>query len=243
MVFSRFDGIIMKVVILCGGEGMRLREYTENIPKPLIEVGGKPILWHIMKIYAHYGHNDFILCLGYKGEKIREYFESNDHGFKITFADTGLESNKAERLKKVEKLIDTENFFLAYGDDVSDVDINKVLAFHLKSKKTATLTSVKLVSQYGIIKINEKDEIVKFEEKPVLDQWISGGFMVLNKRIFGHMESGMELEGDVFRKLAEAKDICAFKHEGLWRSMNTLKDVKEMNDMWAGDKAPWKVWK
>lgn len=234
----------MKVVILCGGEGMRLREYTDKIPKPLIEIGGKPIIWHIMKIYSHYGHNDFILCLGYKGEKIKEYFEANGHEFgNIIFVNTGLDSNKAERLKKVEKLIDGENFFLAYGDDVSNVNINKVLEFHLKNKKTATITSVNLMSQYGILKLNEKNEITDFDEKPVLDCWINGGFFVLNKRIFCHIKKGMELEDDVFRKLAKAKEICAFKHRGFWMSMNTLKDVKELNDIWESGRAPWKVWK
>jgi glucose-1-phosphate cytidylyltransferase len=234
----------MKVVILCGGEGMRLREYTDKIPKPLIEIGGKSILWHIMKIYAHYGHDDFILCLGYKGDKIKEYFEANGHEFRnVVFADTGLDSSKAERLKKIEKLVDGDDFFLAYGDDVSNVDINQILKFHLKKKKTATITSVNLASQYGILKLNGKCEITDFVEKPVLDCWINGGFFVLNRRIFDHIRKGMELEDDVFRKLSKEKDIVAFKHRGFWKSMNTLKDVKELNDMWESGRAPWKVWK
>jgi len=234
----------MKVVILCGGEGTRLNEYTDKIPKPLIEIGGKPILWHIMKIYSHYGYNEFILCLGYKGEKIKEYFQSNDHGFEnVRFADTGLRNNKAERLKRVEKFIDGENFFLAYGDDVSNVNIKKILEFHLKNKKIATITTVNLVSQYGILKLNKKNEITDFEEKPVLDYWVNGGFFVLNKKIFSRIKKGMELEDDVFRKLSKAREICAFKHKGFWKSMNTLKDVKELNDIWESGSAPWKVWK
>lgn len=234
----------MKVVILCGGEGMRLREYTENIPKPLIEIGGKPILWHIMKMYKYYGFNDFILCLGYSGEKIKEYFEKNEHEFEnIKFADTGLKSNKAERLKMVENLIDTDNFFLAYGDDISDVNIKKILDFHEKNNKIVTLTSVNLMSQYGILKLNENDEIIKFVEKPVLEHWINGGFFVINKKIFDYIKKGMELEDDVFRKLAKERNIAAFKHKGFWKSMNTLKDVKELNDMWKTDEISWKVWK
>jgi len=234
----------MKVVILCGGEGTRLSEYTDKIPKPLIEIGGKPILWHIMKIYAHYGHNEFILCLGYKGKKIKEYFQSNGQEFgNIIFADTDLKSSKAERLKKVESLIDGENFFLAYGDDVSNVNIKNVLNFHLKNKKIATMTTVNLVSQYGILKLNEKNEITDFEEKPMLDYWINGGFFVLNKEIFSRIKKGMELEDDVFRELAKIRQICAFRHRGFWKSMNTLKDVKELNDIWEGGRAPWKVWK
>jgi len=234
----------MKVVILCGGEGLRLREYTEKIPKPLIEVGGKPILWHIMKIYSHYGHNDFILCLGYRGDKIKAYFRKNGRGLgNITFADTGLKSSKAERLRRVERFIDGENFFLAYGDDLSDVNINKILDFHLKNKKITTMTSINPVSQYGILKLNEKSEIVDFKEKPVLRHWINGGFFVVNKKIFSYMKKGMELEDDVFRELARKRQICAFKHRGFWKSMNTLKEVKELNDMWDRGNTPWKVWR
>jgi len=233
----------MKVVILCGGEGLRLRELTDKIPKPLIEIGGKPILWHIMKIYAHYGHNDFILCLGYKGDKIKEYFDNNGHEFgSVAFVDTGLNATRAERLKKVEKLIDSDDFFLAYGDDVSDVDINSVLDFHMKNKKIATMTSVKLISQYGILKLNKKNEITAFDEKPILDYWINGGFFVLNKKIFSYIKSGMELD-QVFGNLAGERQVCAFKHAGFWKSMNTLKDVKELNDIWESGHAPWKVWK
>jgi glucose-1-phosphate cytidylyltransferase len=234
----------MKVVILCGGEGLRLREYTEKLPKPLIEIGGKPILWHIMKIYSHYGYSNFILCLGYKGNQIKEYFRKNNHDFgNIIFIDTGLKSNKAERLKEVEKFIDGENFFLAYGDDVSNVNIKKILEFHLKNKKIATITTVNLVSQYGILKLNEKNEITDFEEKPVLDYWVNGGFFVLNKKIFSRIKKGMELEDDVFRKLSKMREISAFKHKGFWKSMNTLKDVKELNDIWESGRAPWRVWK
>jgi glucose-1-phosphate cytidylyltransferase len=232
----------MKVVILCGGEGARLSEYTVNIPKPLIEIGGKPIIWHIMKIYSHYGHDDFILCLGYKGEKIKEYFHNNHEFKKITFVDTGLKSNKADRLRKVKKFIDDENFLLAYGDDVSNVDINNVVEFHKKSKKIVTITTVNLISQYGILKINEKNEIIEFKEKPILNYWINGGFFVLNKKIFDYIKDGVELEDDVFRELAKKRQICAFKHKGFWKSMNTLKDMKELNDIWKSGEIPWKIW-
>lgn len=233
----------MKVVILCGGEGLRLRELTDKIPKPLIEIGGKPILWHIMKIYAHYGHNDFILCLGYKGDKIKEYFDNNGNEFgSVAFVDTGLNATRAERLKKVERMIEDDNFFLAYGDDVSDVDINSVVDFHMKNKKIATMTSVKMISQYGILKLNNKNEITAFDEKPILDYWINGGFFVLNNKIFSYIKSGMELD-QVFGKLAGERQVCAFKHTGFWKSMNTLKDVKELNDIWESGHALWKVWK
>jgi glucose-1-phosphate cytidylyltransferase len=235
----------MKVVILCGGEGTRLNEYTVDIPKPLIEIGGKPIIWHIMKIYSHYGFDEFILCLGYKGGKIKDYFQKNNFEFKkIMCVETGQKSTKAERLKMVEKYVgEEENFFLAYGDDVSNVNIQDVLDFHLKNKKIATITSVNLMSQYGILEINKINEITNFNEKPTLNYWINGGFFVLNKKIFDIIENGKELENDIFRELSEKRQICAFKHKGFWKSMNTLKDVKELNDIWKSGKIPWKVWK
>lgn len=239
----------MKVVILCGGKGTRLREKTEEIPKPLVEIEDKPILWHIMKIYSHYGFNEFVLLLGYKGEKIKEYFKANKHseeGWKIDFVDTGLEANKAERLAMAKNVImkdKDEDFFLAYGDDVSDVSIKKVLEMHKKSGKIVTLTAVNLQSPYGILETNENNEITEFIEKPMLDHWINGGFFIVNKKIFNYLKKGWELENEVFEELVKKKKISAFKHKGFWKSMNTLKDNMELNDLWNSGKAGWKVWK
>lgn len=233
----------MQTAILCGGEGTRLREYTEAIPKPLIEIGGKPILWHIMKIYSHYGHNDFILCLGYKGEKIKEYFEKNNsESWKITFAETGQKANKAERLMQIKELIKGNTFLLAYGDDVSDVDINKVIELHNKNGKTATLTAINPESQFGVLKLNG-DIVAGFIEKPKLDTWINGGFFAVDKKIFSHLKKGNELEDQTFKELASKNEITAYKHNGFWKCMNIFKDVVELNEMWNNGKAPWKVWR
>jgi|SRR3989344_2290011 len=233
----------MKTVILCGGKGSRMGEATEQLPKPMIEIGGKPVLWHIMKIYASQGFNEFVLCLGYKGEKIREYFESNNgENWKIDFVDTGENTLKSERVKKVQEFVKEENFFLAYGDDLADVDLKKLLQMHEKNRVTATVTAVKIVSPFGILETNAKDEIIDFKEKPTLDVWMNGGFMALNSRIFAMLSIG-ELEEEVFRKLVKEKKIQAYKHKGSWKTMNTLKDNIELNELWRSGKAFWKIWK
>ena len=232
----------MKVVILCGGKGTRLKEYTEEIPKSLVEIGDIPILGHIMKIYSHHGFNDFILCLGYKGNKIKEYFLNNKEDWNIEFVDTGENSTKSERLLKIKDYITEDNFLVAYGDDVSDVNIREVLEFHKKSKKIVTLTSIPLYSQFGIVKTNEKNEVIRFEEKPRLEgYWFNGGFFVFKKEIFDYLDKG-ELEDDVFKYLAAQNQVVTFKHEGFWKCMNTFKDTQELNDLWKKGKASWKVW-
>lgn len=230
------------VVILCGGKGIRLGQLTEEIPKPLVKVGDRPILWHVMKIYKSHGFNNFILCLGYKGEKIREYFENiNDENWNIQFVDTGLESTKSERIKRVKSLIKEGNFFLAYGDDVANVNLDKLLKFHEYMGLVVTITVVRMVSQFGLVEIDEENVITEFKEKPLLDKWMNGGFMVMNKKIFDYLRLG-ELEKEVFEKLVKLKQICAYKHQGKWRTMNTLKDNIELNAIWNREKAFWKIW-
>jgi glucose-1-phosphate cytidylyltransferase len=233
----------MKVAILCGGKGTRLREYTEDIPKPLVEIGGKPILWHVMKIYSHYGYKDFILCLGYKGELIEEYFKKNDYSeWNIEFVDTGENTSKGERIKKIENLIgDDEDFFVAYGDDVSDVNIKELVEFHKNKGNIVTLTAVNPMSQFGILELNDSDEIEEFKEKPLLDHWINGGFFIFNKKIFDYIKEGYDLEKETFNELVGQKQICAYKHSGFWKCMNTFKDTMELNELWDEGKAPWKV--
>lgn len=232
----------MKAVILCGGQGARLRELTEDIPKPLIEIGDKPVLWHIMKIYASHGINQFILCLGYKGEKIKEYFDKNNgENWNIEFVDTGIGVSKAERLLKIRHLIDEDTFLVSYGDDVSDVNIKEVIDFHNSKGKIATLTAIKPRNPFGVIDF--QDGIVKgFKEKPVMSEWINGGYFVFNKKIFDYMEVEEDLEKEVFAKLVKEGELCGFKHPGFWEGMNTLKDVQELNSLWKNGKASWKVW-
>lgn len=232
----------MKTVILCGGKGTRLIEKTELIPKPLVEIGSKPILWHLMKIYSHYGYNDFILCLGYKGEKIIEYFKKNpEKGWKIEFADTGLETNTGGRIKKIEKYVDSDDFFCTYADGLSDLNLKSLYEFHKKKNKVATITAVNPLSQFGILDLNSEDEIIEFEEKPKLDHWINGGFFVFKREIFDYLTEEDFLEKRPFELLAKERKITAYKFKGFWKCMDTYKDNQVMNDLWESKKAPWKV--
>ena len=229
----------MQVVILCGGKGTRVSEFTENIPKPLIKVGDKPILHHLIEYYASYGFKDFIFLLGYKGEQIRDYFK-NINDMNIQFVDTGENSNKAERLMKVKDIIKDDTFFLSYGDDLSDVDIKKLFEFHNENKKIVTLTATSLVSPFGILEMNDNSEVVNFKEKPKLNHFMNGGFYVINKEIFRYIKQGYDLEKEVFEDLTKENKIIAFKHDGFWKSMNTLKDVVEFNELAKQEKIPWK---
>lgn len=228
----------MQVVVLCGGKGTRLSEYTEKIPKPLIEVGDKPILWHIVQFYKSFGHKNFIFCLGYKGNKIKDYFK-NEKGIRIDFVDTGLDTNKAERIKMVGKLIKDDDFFVAYGDDLSDIDLNKLYEYHKASKKIVTLTAINLESPFGILEFSKKGEVIGFKEKPKLDYFMNGGFYVFNRKIFPYMKDGYDLEKETFAELAKLRQIAAFKHRGFWKSMNTLKDVIELNEIYKNGVKPW----
>lgn len=228
----------MQVVILCGGKGTRLSEYTEALPKPLVHVGNKPILHHLMDLYASFGHKDFILLIGYKGDKIKEYFKSNKE-FNIQFVDSGEEANKAQRLLDAKKLIKEDTFLMSYGDDLTDADINNIIDFHKKSKKIVTLTAVPLLSPFGIIEINSNDEVTSFREKPKLNHWMNGGFYVMDTKIFNYIKKGYDLEKETFEDLAKEKNIVAFMHDGFWKSMNTLKDVIELNDRFKEGITPW----
>lgn len=228
----------MQVVVLCGGKGTRLSEYTDKIPKPLIQIGNKPILWHIVQMYKSFGHKDFIFCLGYKGNRIKEYFK-NEKGVKIEFVDTGVNTNKAERVYKIKKLINGDDFFVTYGDDLSNVNIKKLCEFHKKNKKIVTLTAINLESPFGILDFNKKGEITGFKEKPRLDYFMNGGFYVFNKKVFNYIKKGYDLEKDVLADLAKIRQVAAFKHKGFWKSMNTLKDVIELNELHKKGIMPW----
>jgi len=249
----------MKVVIFCGGEGTRLREVTESIPKVLAEIGGKPILWHIIKLYADQGFKEFVLCLGYKGHLIKRYFmdlrwkdndfsinsskklnfhTDNSNEWNITFVDTGEKSTKSERLKQIEKYIDEDIFMVTYGDGLADIDLKKLIEFHKKHKKIATLTAYRAPSPLGVIEFEKNGRITNFREKPILDKWSNGGFFVFNKKIFDYLPLG-ELEDKVFPKLAENNEIFAYEHEKFWKSMDTFKDNTEFNKMWEEGKILW----
>jgi glucose-1-phosphate cytidylyltransferase len=258
----------MKVVILAGGLGTRLMEETEARPKPMVEIGGKPILWHIMKIYQNFGFNEFVICLGYKGHSIKEYFlnyflhnsdltidlkknsldvhYSNSENFKVTLVDTGLNTNTAGRLKRIRTYLDNKTFMLTYGDGVSDINISELLKFHIKHGKLATLTSIQTPGRYGNIEMDKDGKIQKFSEKPDGDgMWINGGFFVLEPGIFDYLDGDMDniqWEKGPLICLAEEEQLVAFKHFGFWKCMDALRDRIELEDMWSSGKAKWKIW-
>ena len=256
----------MKVLILAGGMGTRLGEETSLIPKPMVEIGGYPILWHIMKIYSHYGYNDFVILTGYKGHVIKEYFlnyydrysdmtidlSNNDvqvhkmrtEPWTVTMLYTGLETLTAGRIKRATKYVGDEPFMLTYGDGVSDVDIGKLVDFHAKSGKLVTLTAVKPEGRFGALDIQPDGTISQFQEKPS-DAWINGGFFVCENKAFeyiGDDADGMMWERAPLQKLAKDGQLHAYKHEGFWHPMDMLKDKNDLNKLWASGKAPWKVW-
>jgi len=213
----------------------------EDLPKPLFAIGGKPILWHIMQIYKYHGFKDFILCLGYKKERIEEYFKNEK---RIVFADTGLDTNTGGRIKKIEAFVKGDIFFATYGDGLSNVDIKSLVKFHKKHKKIATVVAVRPRSQFGIMSIDSHtDAITHFQEKPFLDHWINGGFFVFDRRVFKYIRNGSVLENDCLPKLAADKQIAAFKHDGFWECMDTYKDNLRLNQLWNKGNAPWAVWK
>lgn len=229
-----------QVVILCGGKGTRMG--NDELPKALFSIGDKPILWHIMSIYAYYGFKDFILCLGCNGHKIRDYFLKTKE-WNIKFADTGLDTNTGGRIKKIRDYIKEEFFFATYGDGLSDVNIDKLLSFHKSHGKAATITAVKPFSPFGIVGIDShSDTVTHFEEKPVLDHWINGGFFVFNKDIFGYLRDNDILEKDTFDRVVKGRDLSAYKHNGFWECMDTYKDNLRLNQLMSEGRAPWAIW-
>jgi glucose-1-phosphate cytidylyltransferase len=255
----------MKAVILAGGLGTRLAEETVLRPKPMIEIGGKPILWHIMKIYASHGVNDFIVCLGYKGYMIKEYFANYFlHGSDVTFdlakntteihhnsaepwrvtlIDTGEETQTGGRLKRVARHLDSEDFCMTYGDGVADVDVTALIDEHRASGRLATVTAVQPPGRFGSLEMDGA-QVRGFREKPPGDGgWINGGFFVLSPRVIDHIAGdGTLWEREPMERLAADNQLGAFKHDGFWRPMDTLRDKTALEDLWASGKAPWKVW-
>lgn len=236
----------MKLVILCGGLGSRLSEETKIIPKPLVKVGNKPILWHIMKYYKSYNNNQFILALGYKGKMIENYFRNNrKDGFNIQFVHTGQYTQTGSRLLKLkEYLKDEENFMLTYGDGLCNVNLNKLKQFHLKKKPIGTVTAVNPPVRFGELSIN-KNKISEFKEKSTTKtNWISGGYFIFNKSFLNLIPKGDNsiLETLPFTKLVKKKKFYAFKHHGFWQCMDTMREKKILNKLWYTKKAPWKNW-
>lgn len=233
----------MKAVILAGGYGTRISEESHIIPKPLIEIGGKPILWHIMKIYSAYKIDDFVICLGYKGEKIKEYFEQFDSKlWNIQLIDTGLDTMTGGRLKRIQDKIDN-TFCVTYGDGVSDVNLNDLVTFHKEKKSLATLTAIHPPERFGVLNLSG-DYVTEFREKHTGESsWINGGFFMFEPEIFDYLQNDSTvLERTPLETLAKEQKLAAFKHNGFWHPMDTLRDKKHLEDLWASEKAPWKIW-
>lgn len=259
----------MKVVILAGGKGTRISEESSIKPKPMVEIGDMPIIWHIMKLYSSYGYHEFIICCGYKGYAIKEWFADyflhmSDVTFdftagnrmivhknvvepwKVTLLDTGKESMTGYRINKVKDYIpEGETFMMTYGDGVSDVNISDLVKFHYKHRRVATITAVQPSGRFGMLNVSDENEIVQFIEKPLGDgSWINGGFMVLNYEIFEYLKNDENLvfEQEPLETLANRNELMAFKHKGFWLPMDTMRDKRRLNELWATDCAPWKVW-
>jgi glucose-1-phosphate cytidylyltransferase len=256
----------MKVVLLAGGLGTRLSEETVLKPKPMVEIGGMPILWHIMKIYSSYGFNDFIVCLGYRGYIIKEYFanyflhksdvtidlsnnsikihDSQAEPWKITLVDTGNESMTGGRIKRIEKHVDNESFMLTYGDGVGDIDIDKLLDGHRKGGKLCTVTSVQPSGRFGALNVDDDGSVFSFTEKPKGDgSWINGGFFVCEPDVFKYIEDDNTVwEREPMENIAADGQLFSYRHEGFWKPMDTLRDKIELDEDWRLNKARWKTW-
>ena len=233
----------MKAVILAGGYGTRISEESDLIPKPLIEIGGKPILWHIMKIYLAHKIDDFVICLGYKGEKIKEYFGKLDSTlWDIQLVDTGLDTLTGGRLKRIQGEIDN-TFCVTYGDGLSDVNLNNLITFHKEKKSLATLTAIHPPERFGVLNLSG-DYVKEFHEKHTGESsWINGGFFVFEPEIFDYLhDDSTVLERTPLETLAKEQKLAAFKHNGFWHPMDTLRDKKHLEDLWTSEKAPWKIW-
>ncbi len=256
----------MKAILLAGGLGTRLREETEFRPKPMVEVGGRPIIWHIMKNLAHFGITDFIIATGYKSSVIKDYFlnyeaQSNDftvelgnrdsltfHGahdeasWKVTVAFTGDETMTGGRVFRAAKYLDDEPFLVTYGDGLADVDINALLTTHRTSGKLGTVTSVQPNSRFGVMDVSDSGSVTRFREKPKMDGWINIGFMILEKDALKYFDDDCVLEQGPLVELANAGELSAYRHEGFWQPMDTFRESKMLNDLWSSGKAPWKLW-
>lgn len=257
----------MKVLILAGGLGTRLSEETDIRPKPMVEIGGKPILWHIMKIYSKYGFNDFVILLGYKGYFIKEYFmnyflhqsditleiqtgkmeilNNSSEPWKVTLLDTGINAMTGARIKKAQKFVGDKPFMLTYGDGVSDINIEELVKFHKSHGKTMTMSSAQPDSRFGALNIEDDNKVTSFQEKPKGEGgWINAGFFICEAKVFDYLteDDSLIFEQEPVQNLAKDGELFTFKHNGFWKPMDTLRDKQLLQNMWESNKAPWKVW-
>jgi glucose-1-phosphate cytidylyltransferase len=257
----------MKTVLLAGGLGTRLREETEFRPKPMVPVGGKPILWHIMKTFAHFGHQDFVVCTGYRGDYIRQYFQEfeamnsdftvkigskeritthgslEESGWEVTVADTGAETMTGGRVFRVRDFVGKDTFMCTYGDGLADVNIHELLKFHKSHGKIATVSAVRPVSRFGVLEMDEMGNVESFQEKPQTAGWINAGYFVFEAKIFDYLSPDSILEREPRGNLASDGELVAYKHDGFFQPMDTYREMSLLNELWDKGQAPWKVWK
>ena len=243
MLFSGNGGICMKVLILAGGLGTRLSEETDLIPKPLVKIGEKPILWHIMKHYSAFGYNEFVILLGYKGDMIEDYFsnQSDSSNWNITFLDTGLNTDTGGRIKRAERIIDKKPFLLTYGDGLANIDLNKLTSFHESHDGLVTMTSVQLASRFGILEIGDEERVTQFKEKPKENEaWINGGYFICEPDILNYIKNdSTTFEKDPLATLTEGGKLFTYRHKGFWKCMDTLRDKRELDELAKSDSPPW----
>ncbi|WP_421734410.1 glucose-1-phosphate cytidylyltransferase [Cellulomonas sp.] len=258
----------MKAVLLAGGLGTRMREETEFRPKPMVEIGGKPVLWHLMKTFAAHDVTDFVICAGYKGEQIKEYFLNyaahntdftitlgrsgsvefhDDHlerDWTVTVADTGQSTLTAGRVERIEPYVKGERFIVTYGDGLADIDISALLSFHEAHGLKATITTVQPLSRFGLVELDDQSRVTRFREKPQMEDWVSAGFFVFEPEVFDYVRDSDEvmLEHEPLDRLADERQLAAYRHEGFWQPMDTYRESQMLNEMWDTGKAPWKVW-
>jgi glucose-1-phosphate cytidylyltransferase len=256
----------MKAVILAGGMGTRLREETEFRPKPMVEIGGRPILWHIMKTLSTQGINDFVICLGYKGDYIKDFFmnyESRTHditvklgldegliqhsqapteNWTVTLANTGATTMTGGRINKIKKYVSGEKFLCTYGDGVANIDLDALTKFHEGHGKTATVTSVRPTNRFGAMQIDKDGSVTEFAEKPVAEKRVNGGYFIFEPSIFDYLSDECILEKEPLEKLSKTGELQAYEHEGFWQPMDTYRETIELNELWDANKAPWKIW-
>lgn len=255
----------MKVVLLAGGLGTRMGEESEIRPKPMVEIGGKPVLWHIMKIFAAQGMNEFIICSGYKSEYIKQYFYNyastnldftltlgqqssaefygshDEFDWKVTVVDTGLDTLTGGRIKQIQDYVRGESFLCTYGDGIADVNLAQLIEFHEQSNTVATLTTTRPLSRFGIVRKDENGLVLNFEEKKQSSDEISIGYFVFSPEIFGYLDDG-PLELQPLQKLSKERQLSAYRHEGFWQPMDTRREAKDLNELWSTNRAPWKIW-
>lgn len=257
---------MIKCLVLAGGLGTRMREETEFKPKPMVEIGGKPVIWHIMKNLSEQNIHNFVVATGYKGEMIKDFFLNyhsrnnditidlgkkssfvayGDHAesdWKVTISNTGEYTSTGGRVFRVKKFMGEERFICTYGDGLADIDISKLIDFHVSHRKIATVTTVRPLSRFGLMDVNENGIVSRFREKPVMDGWVNAGFFVFESKIFDFLDDSCILEQEPLAQLAELGELSAYRHEGFWQPMDNIREAKLLNDLWASEKAPWKNW-